>query len=81
MANTAGKERDCSLRFSSKDGRGDRIRTCGLMLPKHALYQAELRPVTEPIGYPGKRKLGWEAPLGPKEGPRKGTTMLIHTSY
>ena len=27
-------------------GPGDRIRTCGLMLPKHALYQAEPRPGT-----------------------------------
>ncbi len=27
-----------------KIGRGDRIRTCDLMLPKHALYQAEPRP-------------------------------------
>jgi hypothetical protein len=26
------------------DGRGDRIRTCGLPLPKRALYQAELHP-------------------------------------
>ena len=25
-------------------GRGDRIRTCDLLLPKQALYQAELRP-------------------------------------
>ena len=26
-------------------GRGDRIRTCGILLPKQALYQAELRLV------------------------------------
>jgi hypothetical protein len=25
--------------------RGDRIRTCDFLLPKQALYQAELRPV------------------------------------
>ena len=24
--------------------RGDRIRTCGLVVPNHTLYQAELRP-------------------------------------
>ena len=24
--------------------RGDRIRTCDLVVPNHALYQAELRP-------------------------------------
>ena len=26
------------------DGRGDRTRTCGILLPKQALYQTELRP-------------------------------------
>jgi len=29
--------------------RGDRIRTCGLLLPKQALYQAELRPARRPV--------------------------------
>ena len=29
----------------SEQSRGDRIRTCGLLLPKQALYQAELHPV------------------------------------
>lgn len=28
----------------TKHGRGDTVRTCDLMLPKHPLYQAELRP-------------------------------------
>lgn len=28
--------------------RGGRIRTCGILLPKQALYQAELRPVDAP---------------------------------
>ena len=32
-------------RPSSLRSRGDRIRTCGLLLPKQALYQAELHPV------------------------------------
>ncbi len=27
-------------------GRGDRIRTCGLMVPNHARYQTALRPVS-----------------------------------
>jgi site-specific DNA recombinase len=27
--------------------RGDRIRTCGLLVPNQALYQAELRPVRD----------------------------------
>ena len=33
------------------DGRGDRIRTCGLPLPKRALYQAELRPETVTVNH------------------------------
>ena len=28
----------------AKNGRGNRTRTCDLMLPKHALYQTELYP-------------------------------------
>ena len=28
-----------------KENRGDRIRTCDLVVPNHALYQAKLRPV------------------------------------
>ena len=36
---TAGRRFRCSER-----SRGDRIRTCGLLLPKQALYQAELHP-------------------------------------
>ncbi len=31
--------------MTGDDGRGDRIRTYGLLLPKQALYQAELHPV------------------------------------
>ena len=27
-----------------ENGRGDRIRTCDLVVPNHALYQAKLRP-------------------------------------
>ncbi len=30
--------------FDDRSGRGDRIRTCDLLLPKQALYQTELRP-------------------------------------
>jgi site-specific DNA recombinase len=29
-----------------KNSRGDRIRTCGLLVPNQTLYQAELRPVS-----------------------------------
>jgi hypothetical protein len=29
--------------------RGDRIRTCDLVVPNHALYQAELRPGIRPL--------------------------------
>ncbi len=32
------------FKISEIFGRGDRIRTCDLLLPKQALYQAELRP-------------------------------------
>ena len=28
----------------TRTGRGDRIRTCDLVVPNHALYQAKLRP-------------------------------------
>jgi hypothetical protein len=28
----------------TENGRGDRIRTCDLVVPNHALYQAKLRP-------------------------------------
>ena len=43
--------RDCGTRhpfariMSEMRGRGDRIRTCDFLLPKQALYQAELHPV------------------------------------
>src|ERR1700712_2854259 len=38
-------------------GRGDRIRTCGLPLPKRVLYQAELRPEGPPaLGAPFKAR-------------------------
>lgn len=30
--------------LDSRESRGDRIRTCGLLVPNQALYQAELRP-------------------------------------
>ena len=36
----------CQVLFSTffeKSGRGDRTRTCGILLPKQALYQTELR--------------------------------------
>ena len=32
-----------------KNGRGNRTRTCDLMLPKHALYQTELYPDSEKV--------------------------------
>src|SRR4051812_22062990 len=35
----------CRLRRPLYISRGDRIRTCGLLVPNQALYQAELRPV------------------------------------
>jgi hypothetical protein len=35
---------DCML--LEKNGRGERIRTSGLLVPNQALYQAEPRPVT-----------------------------------
>jgi hypothetical protein len=31
-------------RYESRTGRGDTIRTCDILLPKQALYRAELRP-------------------------------------
>ena len=45
------------LTMSLKAGRGNRTRTCDLMLPKHALYQTELYPgfkKVEIILYPRK---------------------------
>jgi hypothetical protein len=38
-------------RFAS---RGDRIRTCGLLVPNQALYQAELRPGKKLIEISGR---------------------------
>src|SRR5688500_2568879 len=40
-------------------GRGDRIRTCDILLPKQALYQAELHPESGSI-----------VPHGPRAAPR-----------
>ena len=37
------------------NGRGERIRTSGLLLPKQAHYQAVLRPVTWGLDGPGQR--------------------------
>jgi hypothetical protein len=31
--------------------RGDRIRTCGLLVPNQTLYQAELRPGIDALSY------------------------------
>jgi integrase len=43
-----GSGRDLTLSVAvsrdTKNGRGDRIRTCDLVVPNHALYQAKLRP-------------------------------------
>ncbi len=37
----------------SKNGRGDRIRTCDLLVPNQALYQAKLHPDGHAEGYLG----------------------------
>ena len=37
---------------NAETGRGDRIRTCDLVVPNHALYQAKLRPDAEKAGTP-----------------------------
>ena len=42
-ASPVGVDRAEDVSFS-KVHRGDRIRTCGLLVPNQALYQAELRP-------------------------------------
>jgi hypothetical protein len=43
-----GSGRDLTLSVAqshnTENGRGDRIRTCDLVVPNHALYQAKLRP-------------------------------------
>jgi hypothetical protein len=46
------------LIWISKNGRGDRIRTCDLLLPKQALYQAELRPARPLSTHPLDGKTG-----------------------
>ena len=43
---TKNKAPDFSGASHVKNGRGDRIRTCDIWLPKPALYQAELLPAT-----------------------------------
>ncbi len=43
-----------------KDGRGERIRTSGLLLPKQALYQAKLHP-ENPRFYPKLSNCGNQA--------------------
>ncbi len=37
---------------NTENGRGDRIRTCDLVVPNHALYQAKLRPEPGKAGTP-----------------------------
>ena len=39
-----GEEISVTLKDAIKAGRGDRIRTCDLLVPNQALYQAKLRP-------------------------------------
>ena len=41
--NKTKKESTCKIQVLSKNGRGDRIRTCGLCVPNAALYQTEPR--------------------------------------
>ena len=40
------EKRTCISKFLVFHGRGDRIRTCGLLVPNQARYQTALRPVT-----------------------------------
>ena len=51
-----GPGRDLTLSVAqshnAENGRGDRIRTCDLVVPNHALYQAKLRPDAEKAGTP-----------------------------
>src|SRR5437763_4605906 len=67
----------CPRHPSFQAGRGDRIRTCGLPLPKRALYQAELRPAirqrTSGRGPSGPRKRG-----PPRVGGRTARSSLGH---
>jgi hypothetical protein len=55
-----GSGRDLTLSVAQSrnagNGRGDRIRTCDLVVPNHALYQAKLRPAYQQAGTPGRRK-------------------------
>ena len=48
-------------RPSSLRSRGDRIRTCGLLLPKQALYQAELHPA-DALARDGSGRIHQEPP-------------------
>ena len=41
---TRNVERGCAHEPGVSGGRGDRIRTCDILLPKQALYRAELHP-------------------------------------
>ena len=47
LSQSAKTQREASLDTSLN--RGDTIRTCDLLLPKQALYQAELRPAKSDI--------------------------------
>lgn len=51
MGGLAEGESPGELTSCSKDGRGERIRTSGLLVPNQALYQAEPRPARRKIGF------------------------------
>ncbi len=44
MARAVPAEGRWAAKITLRDGRGGKIRTCGPLLPKQVLYQAELRP-------------------------------------
>ena len=52
IARRQGAEKNASL-MGVRAGRGERIRTSDILLPKQALYQAELRPEALKLGIPG----------------------------
>lgn len=67
--------RDTFVEHADLTGRGDRIRTCDLLLPKQALYQAELHPANRlprPRRVRGVARAG-ERPCAGKGGHFAGT--------
>jgi hypothetical protein len=76
---------------TEKFGRGSRIRTCGPLLPKQVLYQAELCPDTlyfkdldtcylfilKPLQGPYSENHPLSVLLGPSSQPRRGASVPL----